>query len=89
MASLTFLEDPAGGLHWGAVAALVAASARAGCVDAAAARALKERLKTEVLPLILNSLTVRRCDGMLQRGRRLWPARGAGRAPRRLQCSLR
>jgi hypothetical protein len=55
---LTFLEDRAGTVSWPALHAVVAAAARTGTLTADASHTLKERLKSEVLPLVLNSLTV-------------------------------
>jgi len=54
---LTFLEDRTGTLNWAALHAVVAAATRAGALSEDARHTLKERLKSEVLPLVLNSLT--------------------------------
>jgi hypothetical protein len=55
---LTFLEDRAGTLSWSVLRGLVAAVQRSGALPDDFRHTLKERLKSEVLPLVLNSLTV-------------------------------
>jgi hypothetical protein len=65
--NLTFLEDRAGCLSWATLHRLCVAAAARGAVPEDARHMLKERLKSEVLPLVLNSLTVRP-TGLRQRG---------------------
>ncbi|GBF87710.1 hypothetical protein Rsub_00421 [Raphidocelis subcapitata] len=57
MVDLTFLEERGGGVAWQTLAGLAAAAERSGALPEDARAALKERLKSEVLPLVLNSLT--------------------------------
>ena len=56
---ITFLEDGrTGSLSWATLHRVVAAAEHACALPEDARHVLKERLKSEVLPLVLNSLTV-------------------------------